>query len=169
MSNKDELFKWIDTNIPLPTVREFVYLVLKNTPLPFWERASSSTGKYHSVDEHGFEGLVVHTLKVCKVGKVLYESTPGSEWYTVGPACILHDIMKYPTEEHLHTVKEHPRLAANLILQIGEDNNIDSKVVPYIKISDAVRSHTGRWAIPLPEMIDQWLVHYADNIATKCL
>lgn len=166
MSKKDELYKWLDTNIPLKDVRDFIYLVLDNTPSQFWIRASSSSGKYHHTDEHGLEGLVIHTIRVCQVGKILWDSTPGTDYYVVAPACALHDIEKYPAEDSIHTVFEHPQLAADLILRLGKENNIGS-TVPYEAISAAVRSHTGRWSKPLPVTKEEWLVHYADNIATK--
>ncbi len=160
MSKRDELYQ-LTERIPDPVVRAFTIYVLDNAPSHFWMKPSSA-GKYHPSDEHGFEGLLLHTLRVAGIGIVICESSkPRLNPNTILPASMLHDICRYGDIglESQFTVPEHPELAANLIRRLGGESN-----GYVVDIANAVETHTGRWGKIAPRNETEWAVHYADCI-----
>lgn len=167
MNKKDQLLN-LTEHIPDPVVRAFTLYVFSQTPWAFWQKPSSA-GKYHPKDEHGYEGLLLHTTRVVNVGLVICESAEGRlDPNIILPACFLHDICRYGmgivhegTDEQ-YSVKEHPELAARLIRRLGNGSGqfVDD-------IADAVETHTGRWGKIAPRNETEWAVHYADCIAAN--
>ena len=167
MSKKDELYS-LTTHIPDPVIRAFTLYVLSQTPWTFWQKPFS-TGKYHPEDEHGFEGLLLHVIRVVKVGLVICDSAEGRlDPNIILPACVLHDICRYGIgvlhggADAEYSVPEHPELAATLIRRLG--NGSGSFVTD---IANAVETHTGRWGKTAPRNETEWAVHYADCIAAN--
>jgi hypothetical protein len=151
-------------SIPDKETRRITQALVNTAPLYFWTRPSSSTGKYHPVDENTEGGLALHTLRVFGAAKVMLESrvkdSPG--WKAlVSPvlsASLLHDIRRYGPKgkPSQWSVKEHPDLAASL----AEQSGLDQTVVRCIKC------HMGPWGTSPPVAEAEWMVHLADNIAT---
>lgn len=167
MSKKEELYELVG-HIPSPLVQAFTQYVLSQAPWHFWQNPSSA-GKYHPKDEHGFEGLLLHTIRVGKVGLVICESADGRlDPNIIIPACVLHDICRYGKgivhggTDSRYTLPEHPELAADLIRELGNGSGsfVDD-------IANAVETHTGRWGKIAPRNETEWAVHYADCIAAK--
>ena len=167
MTNKDELYSLID-HIPDPVTRSFTVYVLSQAPWHFWQKPSSA-GKYHPKDEHGFEGLLIHTIRVINIGLVICGSAQGRlDPNVILPACFLHDICRYGSgvvhggKDYDFSTPEHPELAAGLIRKLGGDSD------GYVSdIANAVETHTGRWGKTAPRNETEWAVHYADCIAAK--
>jgi hypothetical protein len=133
----------------------------------FWERPSSSSGKYHSVDERGRYGNWIHTKRVfaeyCNIAESWVELgiiTP--EQKEQGKAvALLHDMMKYgwPSEQNNHTVNNHDLIAADVAQNIG---GLPDDVVRVIA------THMGPWAAgPEPEEPQELLFHTADKSAAR--
>lgn len=165
MSNRREELLSLLPCIPDPLVRAFTQYALSQAPSHFWVKPSSA-GKYHPPDEHGSEGLLLHTIRVVRVGKILCLSSPDLDPNVVLPACFLHDLCRYGDGEpgSQYTLPEHPELAAAMVLRLGA-GCLDGYAKP---IADAVERHTGRWGKVKPETREEWAVHYADNIAACC-
>ena len=167
MSKKDDLYRLVNF-VPAPLVRAFTLYVLSQAPWTFWQKPSSA-GKYHPLDEHGFEGLLIHIIRVVNIGLVICESAEGRlDPSVIIPACILHDICRYGTgvlhsgKDSEYSVPEHPELAAELIRKLGDGSG---KFVEHI--ARAVETHTGRWGKITPRNETEWAVHYADCIAAN--
>lgn len=140
---------------------------LKGCPDYFWKRPSSSTGKYHSVDERGKYGNVIHTKRVFAEYCNIAES-----WVELGiikpiqkeegkAAALIHDMMKYgwPSEQNDHTVNNHDLIAADVAENIGK---VNPEIVRLIK------AHMGPWGEgPNPNSKNQLLLHTADKSAAR--
>lgn len=140
---------------------------MDGAPPYFWERPTSSTGKYHSDDECGKHGNWLHTKRVFKA----YVDLSDSYWEAgeistkqreAGKAAaLIHDMMKYgwPSEGNEHTVSNHDVIAANVARHIGGCPD---------EIYDLIHSHMGPWAEGMtPENDRQWLLHFADKSASS--
>ena len=162
---QEKLNKWVMA-IPDVETQTFVSAMLARAPAYFWSAPSSSSGQYHPDDEHKFGGLVKHTIRVCEVGKILAESRPGADMSLVLAACILHDLYRYGVadERSAHSDEGHPALAAKAINDYGMFFHSSCH---YNAIAGAVARHMGRWGGCLPFSTEEWIVHYADNIAAK--
>ena len=94
MNKKEELYS-LTEHIPSPVSRAFTTYCLSQAPWQFWQKPSSA-GKYHPPDEHGLDGLLLHTIRVVKVGLVICDSADGRlDPNIILPACVLHDICRY--------------------------------------------------------------------------
>ena len=162
-------------------IRTLTKEVFKRVPDYFWTLPASSSGKYHPLKDRGPYGCVYHTKDVIKFGLVIADSK-GSPVGTlladkVICAAALHDVAKYTLDSKKHsdwTVKNHPDLAADLILSMGSPYLVSftpekiTTVSNYdmAEISQAVRSHMGRWGTCQPQSELDWIIHLADNIAS---
>ena len=140
---------------------------MRGCPDYFWERPSSSSGKYHSVDERGKYGNWIHTKRVfaeyCNISESWVElSAITPEQKEQGKAAALvHDMMKYgwPSENNDHTVNCHDEVAAEVAMHIGE---MPDDVVRLIA------THMGPWGEgPNPETPQELLLHTADKSAAR--
>lgn len=168
------------------TTRLFVAKALRKGPKYFWTAPSSSSGKHHPVDEHGDGGLALHTVRVFNVAEAMiasidgeisvsfiHSNKPGTSSYSevnghVNPdviraGALLHDLYRYGTANvaELTTNKAHPEIAGSVLAIMDEE--FDSKTL----IVRCVERHMGRWGQVLPNSIDEWIVHFADTVATK--
>lgn len=145
-------------------IRDFVKECLLRAPEHFWLRPSSSTGKYHLKDEFVEGGIVKHTKRVCIVAEVLIRaSIKPINADAIRAACILHDICKYGDNSlgEEYTVENHSILASNLISKISGPTP-DKEI-----IINAVKRHMGKWGVSKPECSEDWIVHFADMVATN--
>lgn len=124
---------------------------------------ASSTGKYHPDFAHGVGGLIRHTKAVVMIAYELC-NTRSFDRDCVIAAAILHDMHKYK-DGSPHTCHEHPYLMAQDSAAIG---------LP-AAVTMAIESHMGRWnmsnrssvVLPVPSDEFQWLLHYADYLASR--
>jgi hypothetical protein len=151
-----------DDEIRACVVRTF----LNGCPDYFWEKPTSSTGKYHSPDERGKHGNWIHTKRVFATYVNMSESYLETGRLTEKQresgkaAALLHDMMKYgwPSDGNEHTVNNHDVIAANVARHIGDCSN---------EIYLLIHGHMGPWAEGMtPENERQWLFHLADKSAS---
>jgi hypothetical protein len=149
---------------------ESLYVLALDTcvrlPSYFWTMPSSSSGKYHPPDERGLHGEVIHTFRVYRASMLLCESAgvSESEKNQVRFAALFHDgaqrgLGATPSE---WSVDEHPQLIVDLIQSICEYQTS--------YISDTmlmILTHTGPWGKEKPDTQLEWILHYADNLASK--
>jgi len=143
--------------------------MMAHAPQAFWDRPSSSTGKYHKEDENGKEGQVIHTLRVITVAEQLVRMDDLSdiERDILISAASLHDICKYGVEgKSDHTLSEHPQL----VMSLWEKNLL---VLPKCghdtQVIDTILQHSGRWGgLPFPPSTKLGkLLHIADFISSR--
>lgn len=138
---------------------------LDGCPDYFWERPTSSTGKYHSPDERGKHGNWLHTKRVfaayCNLSESYLEAHKITERQREAgkAAALLHDMMKYgwPSDNNEHTVNNHDVIAAEVARHIGGCPN---------EVYLLIHGHMGSWGEGMmPENERQWLLHLADKSA----
>lgn len=138
---------------------------LDGCPDYFWEKPTSSTGKYHSDDECGKHGNWLHTKRVfaryCNLSESYLEAHKITEQEREcgKAAALLHDMMKYgwPSEQNAHTVGNHDMIAADVAYNIGGCSK---------EVTKLIATHMGSWGEgPMPSNEKQWLFHLADKSA----
>ena len=125
---------------------------------------ASSTGKYHPDFAHGSGGLIRHTKAVVMLANELCNTRPDIDRDNVIAAAILHDMHKYDNIS-MHTCHEHPYLMALDAAAL----NLPQEVIGLIE------SHMGQWTkskrsfieLPMPANDSEWLLHYADYLASR--
>ena len=161
------------------SIKTLVKEVLKRVPEYNWTLPSSSTGKYHPLRDRAAYGNTYHTKDVVKFGLIIADS----KGYYIGAdspedrlmvdkvraAGILHDCAKYGLAKYhtQYTLNDHPNIAATLIFEVGRSLMPQIYEVHLLEIVEAVRRHTGRWGNPKPETELDWIIHLADNVASK--
>lgn len=136
---------------------------LRACPDYFWERPTTSTGKYHPEDERGEYGNWLHTKRVYIQYSNLAESDVElgvlSEWERDcgKSAALIHDMMKYgwPSDGNEHTVSDHDIIAAEVAREIGDLPN---------EVYLMCHAHMGPWGDgKTPEGVNELLLHRADK------
>ena len=180
-SEKIALFEKEIAYMEIENIKDFFKQAITIVPDYFFEVPAASSGKFHSVLECGFGGLVYHTRSVAKVANYLvnlqqYKSKLNEvERNCVICAALLHDCLKHDWENKTgFSVHQHPVLAADFI---KTDSRLDGIVNDEIRnmIGDAVASHSGEWitskrsrvVLPSPQTLVQELVHLSDYIASR--
>lgn len=152
-----------DDELRSATVETF----MRGCPDYFWDRPSSSTGKYHSPDERGEYGNLLHTKRVFAEYCNISES-----WVELGilsprekecgkAAALIHDMMKYgwPSEQNEHTVDNHDLIAADVARNIGDTPD---------DVVEMIAAHMGPWGQgPNPQSRNELLLHTADKSAAR--
>jgi len=105
------------------TIKDFVKACLKKVPdYVFTDCPSSSSGKFHPLEELGADGTLLHTKKVFAVAYELSRALDCEHHRDeICAAAILHDMMKQGQEKSGHTVKDHPQLMAKFVADIYKD------------------------------------------------
>ena len=165
---KQELYKVVKS-ISSDSIKLWTEAMLGVAPAAFWDKAASSTGKYHKVDENGAGGQVVHTLRVCAVVTHLVnmEKLSVIDRDVLLSAAILHDICKYGVDGKTeHTLLEHPLLVEKLrqnSMALLPSCEWDTQII------DTISQHSGRWSsepILYPTKLGK-LLHIADFMASR--
>jgi len=168
---KDELNLISNSNI-----KEFVEECLKRAPdYVFEDCPSSSSGKYHPIEELGPDGNIIHTKKVFALA---YELSRGLDCEhhrdEICAAALLHDLVKQGLEKSGHTVRNHPKLMADFMAEIYKEGFRDK--IPResaLKIYYGIFYHYGPWTEnsvkkPLSDYTPEELcVYIADYVSSK--
>ena len=128
-------------------VREFARLCLIYAPdYIFIDCPSSSSGKYHPIDELAPDGTIIHIKKVFTMA---YEMVKGLDCDNnrdiVLTAALVHDLRKRGSDkEAFHTLKNHPDLAAKLVDEIQEATQLLTEE-QHTTLRNCVGYHYGPW------------------------
>lgn len=183
MTNEERiaLFDKEISYMEIENIKDFFKKAITLVPDYFFEVPAASSGKFHSVLECGFGGLVYHTRSVAKVANYLinlhqYKSKLNEvEKDCVICAALLHDCLKHDWENKTgFSVHQHPVIASEFIKNDERLNGILSDEIRNI-IGDAVASHSGEWTtskrsrvvLPSPQTLVQELVHLSDYMASR--
>lgn len=183
MTNEEKiaLFEKEIAYMEIENIKDFFKKTITLVPDYFFEVPAASSGKFHSVLECGFGGLVYHTRSVAKIANYLvnlqqYKSKLNEvERDCVICAALLHDCLKHDWENKTgFSVHQHPMLAADFVKSDERLNGIISDETRNM-IGDAVASHSGEWTtskrskivLPTPQTLVQELVHLSDYIASR--
>ena len=155
-------------------IREFTKLCLMAAPdYIFNDCPASSSGKYHPVGELCASGNIDHSKKVFTVAYELCRGL-GVENHRdqVCSASLIHDLVKQGWKKSGHTVKHHPKLAAELVDQVQEMSQLLSEE-DYNIIRGCTGYHygvwgSGEWVKPLSSYtFEELTVYISDYIASK--
>jgi len=155
-------------------VREFTKLCIIQSPDYFYvDCPSSSTGKYHPLDELGAEGTLIHTKKVFTMA---YEMVKGLSCEhsrdIVLAACIVHDLRKQGYEKGGHTnMRKHNGWAAELVDEVQEATQLLT-VEQHVMLRNCVGYHIGPWSYepwkkPLSEYTPEELAVYISDFTVS--
>lgn len=151
------------------SIRSWTMSMMAHAPQAFWDKAASSTGRYHKEDENCQYGQVIHTLRVIAVAEHLARMIDLNDLEAdilLSSAC-LHDICKYGVDgESEYSLSEHPLL----VKRFWELNLLMLPLCNHAKeIIDTVIQHSGRWTgLPHPTFTKLGkLLHTADFIASR--
>ena len=127
-------------------IREFARLCIIQAPDYIFEDCpSSSSGKFHPLDELGADGTIIHTKKVFTAA---YELVKGLDCEDnrdlVLLACLAHDLRKYGATNTGHTLKNHPILGAELIDEVQEATQLLTEEQHQV-VRNCVGLHYGPW------------------------
>lgn len=162
-------FESILSLIQIDEIRDFCKLLLTDADDYFFEKPASSTGKYHPQYALGDGGLARHSMSVALIMNDILETNCYSftriEKDLLICAAIVHDIKKYGNGTSGFTVKTHPELAGNYVIEESKKANLKSEYALFI--SDAVLTHMGQFGNEQPQTDAQKLLHIADCLASR--
>jgi 23S rRNA maturation-related 3'-5' exoribonuclease YhaM len=171
-----ELFKEELELIENEAIKEFTMGCIKQSPdYVFEDCPSSSSGKYHPIDELGADGNILHTKKAFALAYELSRAF-GCEHHRdeICSAVLLHDLAKQGLKKTGHTVKTHPQIMAKLIADVYTESftdKLDREIG--LLIYYCVFYHYGPWTErsvnkPLSEYTKEELtVYISDYISSK--
>lgn len=138
----ETLLRYETEKIKDEEVKRFVNEALDNVDPKFWTAPSSSSGKYHPVEDNGWGGLVRHVVKTVYACRVFAREKllDQDELDAAVAAAILHDVCKNGIEWNDNTDYTHGKLAYGWLDQFRLDNRILKK-----QIKNGVRYHMGQW------------------------
>ena len=159
-----------------PVIRDFVKECMARVPdYVFEDCPSSSSGKYHPIEELGSDGTLLHTKKVFSLA---YELSRALDCETyrdeICAAALLHDLLKQGKVKSGHTVKEHPQLMADFVAEVYKEkfkDKLDRESA--LKIYYGIFYHYGPWTRrdvkkPMSEFKPEELaVYISDYISSK--
>ena len=156
------------------SIREFTRVCIVSAPDYFFlDCPASSTGKYHPLSELGPDGTILHTKKIFTIAYELCRGLSCEENRDeILSACLIHDLIKQGWKKSGHTMKNHPRLAADLVENVQTDTQILEEK-SYSMIRSCVGYHYGPWSNnPWKKSLSQYTpeelcVYLSDYIASK--
>lgn len=165
-------------------IRFFTRAMLLAAGAEFWEAPASTSGKHHPPDEHSTGGNVLHTLRVCRLVRIMCDSQDRDQMErdVAMAAALLHDLCKNVVwaDGSYHYDVMHPYMVDRMFMRVRAEEDPDTATQQSttllceesftFEILRAIRCHLGPWS-PIPETFPaaalEWVLHFADNIASK--
>lgn len=174
--NRLKLFSTELQLIVNPIIREFTVECLKVAPdYVFEDCPSSSTGKYHPIEELGPDGTILHTRKVFALAYELSRGLDCEDFRDeICSAALLHDMAKQGLTRCGTTIREHPQIMAKLVHDVYDQFFVDrlDRMIFY-RIYYGIYFHYGPWSAngvkkPMTEYKPWELcVYLADYVCSK--
>lgn len=156
-------------------LKEFTKLCLAAAPdYIFIDCPSSSSGKYHPLNELSWDGTLIHTKKAFNLAYALTKGlSVESNRDLILIGILLHDMVKRGwTNETGHTQWNHPQLGAELIDMIQADTQLLNDE-EYRTIRNCIFYHYGPWtkgpaSKPMTEYsLEELCVYISDFVVTQ--
>jgi len=157
-------------------VRDFACECIKYVPdYIFTDCPSSSSGKYHPIEELGPDGTILHTKKVFALAYELSRALDCEQHRDeICASALLHDMLKQGPKRSGHTVREHPQLMAKFIADMYTEKfkdrlDRDTALIIYY----GVFYHYGPWSSidirkPMEKYtLEELAVYLADYVSSK--
>lgn len=128
-------------------IREFTRLCLIHAPDYFFiDCPSSSSGKFHPLDELSYDGTIIHTKKVFTMAYEMVKALNCEESRDIVlSASIVHDLRKQGLTSTGHTVKDHADYAVKLVDEVQGATQLLT-YEQYKILRDCVGYHYGPWS-----------------------
>ncbi len=173
--SRAEFFKNELALISDESVRRFTELCIEAAPeYIFKDCPASSSGKFHHVDELGWDGVIVHTRKVVSVGYDLARGVGAADRKDeIIAGCLIHDLRKQGKTKSGYTLKNHPDLAASLVSEVFFANKGIVSEDVFKSIRSSCGYHYGPWSVaPWDKHMSEytqveWAVYLADYVASR--
>lgn len=176
LQEKIAIFKDELDLIAKPEVRAFIEACIEASPdYVFTDCPSSSTGKFHPLEELGPDGTIIHTKKVFALAYELSRGLGCEEHRDeICAAALLHDFAKQGMNRSGNTIKEHPQIMAQIVFNVYNEKFKDKlDKASAMLIYSGVFYHYGPWTDrsvqkPLAQYSPEELaVYLADYVSSK--
>ena len=135
--------------IKTPEIKALTQIVLQDIPNRTWTMRTSKN--YHPVDERGYCGNIIHTLRVLKLSKLLLLEVDPEPWErdAAVSAAALHDCKKFGSESTMNWMHpKHAQLASETIRRVihTEFTELSSDKKSMLElIAISVSNHMSKW------------------------
>ena len=156
--------------------------IINMLPEYWFEKAASSTGKYHPEYALGKGGLLRHSKAAMRIGFELLSDPSIGDKYTsrekdlILMSLLVHDGLKLGLPEEKYTRFDHPILMAKFIVEKQKEIGISKEDAEFM--ADVIKTHMGPWTtdydgnevLEKPKNKYQNFVHMCDYLASrKCI
>ena len=148
--DKRKIFELLTNNFETEQMKEYYLDMCENIPDYIFTMPSSTSGKYHNKTQcqpHGqlyhifmFHSILEHLLRL-KGNKERFVTPMERDCMRCVPA--FHDAVKCGWNGSNHTVQNHPKLAAEWVMETEVAHDIDRQWK--LIIADMCEAHSGEW------------------------
>ena len=130
------------------SIQKFIYAALDDAPYQFFIAPSSSSGKYHPLENQGRSGLLRHSIKCAEVSLELanFYNLELIDKDIVFAASLIHDIQKNGMPWGFNTDYTHGKIAYDWL---GKFSNLSKHS---FEVRQCIKYHMGRWIQPKEEL-----------------
>lgn len=178
--NKRKIFELLAGSFETDDFREYYLDMCEEIPDYIFTMPASTSGKYHNAEQcqqfgqlyhiFMFHSILEHLLRL-EGNQKIYNTPQIRDAMRCVPA--FHDAVKCGWNGSLHTVQNHPILAAEWVLNTDVPHKIGEA---YRKgIADMCEAHSGQWntnrsgveIMPKPRNDAEMLIHECDILASR--
>ena len=177
---KQKIFEPLSKNFETERFKLYYLDMVAEIPDYIFTMPSSTSGKYHNAtqcEKHGqiyhiymFDSILNHRLRL-KMNKEKYRTLEERDAMRCVP--VFHDAIKCGWNGSLHTVHEHPMLAAEWVRNTKVENDIPSEYKEMI--AGMCEAHSGEWTtnrrssvvLPEPRNDMELFIHECDILASR--
>ena len=168
-NEKTRQFECILSLITSDDIKAFTEVLISKAEPYFFNDAASSTGKYHPSYALGHGGLARHSIAVAFIMNEFLRTDcyafTDREKDLLRCAALVHDIKKYGNGGTF-TVKEHPELAGEYVMNTAKETGLISDCDAKF-IASAIETHMGQWGTKEPTTDAEKLLHMADCLTSR--
>lgn len=177
---KQRIFEPLSRNFETERFRAYYLDMVSRIPDYIFTIPSSTSGKYHNSTQcqtHGliyhiymFDAILNHRLKL-KWNKMIYPTPEERDAMRCVPS--FHDALKCGYKGTIHTVEDHPVLAAKWVMETYVEHDIHMEYKQMI--ADMCESHSGEWnknrlgkiIMSEPRNQREFFIHECDILASR--
>ena len=177
--NREELFLEELSYIKDENLEESLLKIIEKLPDYWFEKAASSTGKYHPEYALGKGGLLRHSKAAIRIGFELLQDPCIGDKYSnhekdlMLMSLLVHDGLKLGLPEEKYTRFDHPILMANYIKDNYQEFALKKEDATFM--ADVIKTHMGPWTtdyngnevLEKPKTKYQNFVHMCDYLASR--
>ena len=178
---KRKVFEVASANFETEDVKSYFIDMSAFIPDYFYTIPAATSGKYHSAQQYGLCGQLIHAFMIQACWDMLLglDSIKGDiapDAHTrdiIRCFAFFHDCVRCGKEGGRYTVPEHPRLAANLIHESQPEHDISPEDKQLL--AGIISTHSGQWntnrkkevILPIPRTLVEKLGHYTDMFCSR--